>query len=221
MQKICVSNDLVWQDRYSKEAQKYKILVEQLLETDPESRVVSNQGGYQSVDNLNHREEFQDLVFLIEQQANVQLHKELELVDNVKFTVVNMWANINWTGHSNSFHMHVNPPSLHRVASTPVISGVFYASVPENSGRIGFTTARVNYQSIGLEPPKVQIPEIFLKNINTPLLNSIYYIQPDDGDLLLFFSDIMHGVETSRADDKDRRISISFNLGLELVNKEI
>lgn len=220
MHSIAITNDKVWRDQYTNDTQKYKVLVEQLLETDPESRSVSNEGGYQSVDNLNKRDQFQDLVALIEQQA-AQIHQELELVDNVKFTVLNMWANINWTGHFNSFHTHLNPPSEMRISSSSIISGVFYASVPPNSGRIGFSTTRLNYQKLGLEPSKTTIPEIFLKNIDNSLLSSVNYVKPEGGDLLMFFSDMMHGVEPSRANELDRRISISFNLGLELVNKEI
>jgi len=216
MHSIPITNDIVWRDRYSNDTQKYKFLVERLLETDPESRAVSNEGGYQSIDDLNKRDQFQDLVALIEQQAT-QIHQELELVDNVKLTVINMWANINWTGHSNSFHTHLNPPSEMRIGSSSVISGVFYISVPEKSGRIGFSTTRLNYQKLGLEPSKVILPEIFLKNVDNLLLGSVKYIQPEEGDLLMFFSDMMHGVEPSRASELDRRISISFNLGLEFV----
>ena len=212
-----VSKDIVWKDCYPKEGQKYKLQVEKLLETDPDSRAVSNMGGYQSIDDLNARPEYEHLVDLIEMQAT-QIHQELELVDHVKFSVINMWANINWKGDSNSFHSHVNPPSQNRISSTPIISGVFYCNVPPESGRIGFVSNRLDYQKIGLEPPKVQIPEIFLKNIDNYFLNNIHHIEPEEGDMYLFFSDLMHGVESSRAKDNHRRISISFNLGLELVS---
>jgi len=214
------NNDIIWKDCYPKTAIKYRIIAEKLLETDPESRSISNEGGYQSIDDLNHRSDFQELIDIIETQANVQIHEELELIKDVKFTVINMWANINWKGNYNSFHAHVNPPSQNRIANTPILSGVFYVNVPENSGRIGFSPSKVNYQKIGLDAPRVQIPEIFLKNIDNPLLNSVYYVEPQEGDLLIFFSDHIHGVEQSNAKDTDRRISISFNLGLELIDKE-
>jgi len=217
MQTIILNGDQVWKDWFPNDVTKYALLVEKLLETDPDGRQVSNIGGYQSPDDLNKREEFKDLVDTIEQQST-QIHQELELIDQVKFTVINMWANINWQGHSNSFHQHVDPPSQYRIASSPIISGSFYLNVPQNSGRIGFYSSRLTYNNIGLEPPKVTIPEIFLKNKNNELLSPIQYYQPSPGDLLMFFADVFHGVEANK-NPVDKRISISFNLGLKLIEE--
>lgn len=208
-------HDWIWQDNFENEKVYYKYLIEKELENDPMGRKISNVGGYQTKDNLNHREEFKKLVQIIEQQAT-QIHLELELIEDVKLTVMNMWGNINWSGHFNSIHQHTNPASEDRISSSSVISGVYYLQLPENSGKTGFLRNKLNYSNLSLEPCTVKIPEIFLKNYNNQLLRSTYEHDSREGDLIMFFSDVQHYVSPSNIEN-NRRITISFNLGLELI----
>ncbi len=206
--------DWIWQDNFEKEKYYHKYLIEKELEDDPIGRKISNIGGYQTKDNLNHREEYNKLVEIIEQQS-IQIHQELELIPEVKFTIINMWGNINWSGHHNSLHQHTNPPSEDRISSSSVISGIYYLQLPESSGKTGFMKHKVNYSNLSMEPSMVKIPEIFLKNYNNKLLKSNYEYEAQEGDLLMFFSDVLHYVSPSNIEN-NRRITISFNLGLEL-----
>lgn len=214
MRCIPYINDWIWHENFLKESYYYKLLIEKELENDPIGVKISNVGGYQTKDDLNQKLEYSKLVELIEQQS-IQIHQELELVPEVKFTVMNMWGNINWSGNYNSSHQHTNPPSENRISSSSVISGVFYLKMPENSGKIGFQKHKVDYSNLSLEPSTVKIPEMFLKNYNNPLLKSSHELDTTEGDLIMFFSDVRHYVSQSQIKD-NRRISISFNLGLEL-----
>lgn len=213
MRNIPIIFDCLWIDNYPNEIQLIKDAVYEEHETDQLGRLVSNVGGWQSKDTLHRNPKFEILKSIIEQQAT-QIHQELELRPEVKFTVVNMWANINWPGTSNSYHQHTNPPSMNRISSTPIISGSFYVSVPINSGRLGFHATRYNTAQIPFEPSIVRIPEIFFKNANNRHINPVDYHSPTEGDLIMFFADVMHGVEKNKS--QEPRISVSFNLGLEL-----
>jgi len=214
MRCIPYVHDWIWQDNFENERLYYKYLIEKELEEDPIGRKISNIGGYQTKDNLNHKEQYKKLVEIIEQQST-QIHSQLELIPEVKFTVMNMWGNINWSGNLNSVHQHTNPPSEDRISSSSVISGVYYLQLPNNSGSTGFLKNKVNYSNLSLEPSTVKIPEIFLQNYNNQLLKSSYEYQSREGDLIMFFSDVLHYVAPSDIGN-NRRITISFNLGLEL-----
>ncbi len=109
---------------------------------------------------------------------------------------------------------HVNPPSLDRITSSSIISGTYYVHVPENSGDLVFHSGREDYAHMTHEAAIVRIPEIFLKNQTNMHVRPVYRVKPQSGDLLLWFSDVIHGVEHNKSDE--HRISISFNLGLKL-----
>jgi uncharacterized protein (TIGR02466 family) len=210
---IPIAHDCFWQEPFPNEVLELQQAVEQEFEKDNRGRIVSNIGGWQSQLTLQNHPIFNHLKFLIEQHAK-QVHLEMELVDNVKFTVCNMWANINWHGNSNAFHQHTNPPSVDCISSTPVLSGTFYVKVPSNSGRLAFHSTRQDYSKASLEPSIVRLPEIYFKNLKNPHIRPIAYYQPKEGDLLLWIADLMHGVEPNQ-NETEHRISISFNLGLE------
>lgn len=210
---IPITHDYLWHEHFPNEVESLKDAVGKEFENDNVGRRVSNVGGWQSQDSLHTKPEFAQLTALIEQQAK-QVHEGMELVDRVKFKVCNMWANVNWPGNSNSYHQHVNPPSIDRISSTSVISGTYYVQYPENCGRLGFHAARQDYARIGLEPSAVRLPEIYYKNLKNPLIHPIVYVTPKAGDLLFWFADLMHGVEPNK-NETEHRISISFNLGLE------
>jgi uncharacterized protein (TIGR02466 family) len=214
MQNIPIFYDLYWKDNFPNETPQLLESCIDVMQNDVSGgRHVSNMGGYQSWDNIHNDTRFKPLVDIIETQYK-QLHAELGLVDQVDFEVNNMWVNVNFPGCHNRFHRHVNPPSLDRISSSSIISGTYYVHVPENSGDLVFHAGREDYSHMTHEAAIVRIPEIFLKNQKNMHIRPIYRVKPQAGDLLLWFSDVIHGVEHNKSDE--HRISISFNLGLKL-----
>lgn len=214
MHNIPIFYDLYWKENFPNEIQHLKQACIDVMQNDiTGGRRVSNIGGYQSWDNIHTDARFQQLVKIIEIQYK-QFHSELGLVDKVEFEINNMWINVNYPGCHNKLHRHVNPPSLDRITSSCILSGTFYVDVPENSGDLVFHAGREDYGRMVTEPPIVRIPEIFFKDNNNVHIRPIYRVTPKAGDLLVWFSDVIHGVEINKSEEN--RISISFNLGLKL-----
>ena len=74
------------------------------------------------------------------------------------------WFNINPPGSYNCFHTHGGNPM-------PIYSGVFYISVPEDSGNIVFVDGSTEFA-----------------------------YEPVDGDIIMFPPDLQHGVEPNLSD---------------------
>jgi uncharacterized protein (TIGR02466 family) len=214
MRNFPVYYDMLWHENFPNECEKLITVCNDLASADVfGGNKVSNIGGYQSYPDIHTMPEFKNIVNIVKTQFT-QLHAELELVDQVELEVLNMWFNINTPGSSNSIHSHVNPPSLNRVTSSPIISGTFYVDVPDNSGDLVFHSSRENYGLKTTEPSIVRIPSVFLKNEQNPHIIPWFKIKPENGDLYLWFSDMLHGVETNKSEFN--RISISFNVGIKL-----
>ncbi len=86
------------------------------------------------------------------------------------------WFNIAMPGDSTGWHDH---------KSDAILSGVYYLSVPKNSGNINFR-----------------------KKLNNLWDES--YLRSEAGKMILFDSKIQHSV--SKNQSKDRRISLAFNM---------
>lgn len=214
MQNIPIFYDYYWKENFPNEVQHLKQTCIDVMQNDMTGgRRVSNMGGYQSWDNIHTDGRFKQLVDIISIQFK-QIHAELDLVDQVELEINNMWVNVNFPGCHNRLHRHVNPPSLDRIASASIISGTFYVDVPKDSGDLVFHAGREDYGQMTHEPALVRIPEIFIKNHKNFHIRPIYKVKPNNGDLLLWFSDVIHGVEPNTS--TENRISISFNLGLKL-----
>ena len=214
MLNIPIFYDIYWKDNFPNETDHLADSALSVMETDiTGGRRVSNMGGYQSWDRIHIDERFKPLVDIIQIQLK-QLHAELDLVDQVEFEINNMCVNVNFPGCFNKFHRHVNPPSPDRITSSSIISGTFYVRVPENSGDLTFHAGREDYAQMAYEPAQVRIPEMFFKSQKNMHVRPVYRVKPQEGDLLFWFSDLMHGVEQNKSDEN--RISISFNLGLKL-----
>lgn len=212
MQNIPIFYDLYWKENFPNEIKQLKQSCIDIMQNDiTGGRRVSNVGGYQSWDNVHTDLRFQQLVKIIEIQYK-QFHSELELVDQVEFCINNMWVNVNFPGCHNKLHRHVNPPSIDRIASSSILSGTFYVDVSDNSGDLIFHAGREDYGLMTHEASIVRIPEIFFKNYKNLHTRPIYKVKPKSGDLLIWFADVIHGVEQNKS-ERDR-ISISFNLGL-------
>lgn len=150
-------------------------------------RNISNYGGYQSNDiNLNEN----SLTDLINNVGNIVSnvgHNILNLKNDLKIS--NCWFNINGYKDFNVSHKH----------SFSILSCVFYAKVPENSGKL----VLVNDYEIPcyLEPRFVNAGNKF--NATEKKFN------PKDNSLFIFPSWINHFVEPNMS--KEDRISFAFN----------
>ena len=154
---------------------------------DEKSEQRSNRGGYQSSNIVDHKD-FKKLKFSIEFAAN-KFAKNIGLKDNLKCDT--LWININGYKDYNVLHSH---PKC-------VFSGVYYISVPENSGRLEFYSP--NFE--GIEYDWNNIVEKNLAN------SSIINFSLKDNLLILFPSFIKHMVEPNM-NETEKRISVAFNL---------
>jgi uncharacterized protein (TIGR02466 family) len=102
------------------------------------------------------------------------------------FSIKNSWININDEGTDHNAHCH---PGYD-------ISGVYYFRVSEAQGGLSFN----NPNTISFHG---QFPQ-------GPMCPQTLTIVPDDGDIILFPSWMIHGVRKNRS--TEQRISIAFNL---------
>jgi uncharacterized protein (TIGR02466 family) len=152
---------------------------------------LSNRGGWQSPSDFhldNSFFEFKD--YIIKNSLMALKHYELN------FSLSNMWININQKGNYNVFHDH--PGSL--------ISGVFWIKASENCGSLIFNS------------PHSFSQYLLLNNVDCEIAKDHNYYDsftftPKEGTIILFPSDLKHGVEESESDED--RISIAFNLTTE------
>ena len=146
----------------------------------------SNYGGWQSNTFKIVPKNFVDLfekvnINIKEIEKNLSLSKKLQLH--------NLWYNVNGLGSFNRPHGH---PGC-------VISGVYYVSIPKNSGSIVFLNKDLDtfYRES-------------IKNYNE-YNSSTWTIEPKENQCVLFPSYLQHYVEPNL--NKKERICISFNYG--------
>ena len=108
----------------------------------------------------------------------------------------NIWININEYKDANNIHTH--PHAL--------LSGVYYVSTPKDCGDIVFLSSE--YSNAFQHEWSKQIVETF-NPYNSPEMNVV----ANSGDLLLFPNWLLHRVKPN-LNKTEKRISISFNLGL-------
>ena len=175
---------------------KNKIIEEIYQERDRDSigRKVSNYGGWQSQESNVNECKLETLKEIIIESL-AQFNQNLFL-DNVSMVVFG-WANINGPGNFNVKHCH--PRSN--------LSGVFWIKVPKNSGNLVFSSPHLfsRYQELDLYRPE------FYLNFNS---HWKYPKLPEEGQILIFSSDLEHEVEENMSDED--RISYSFNIRLSL-----
>jgi len=149
-------------------------------------RVVSNYGGWQSDEFKTVSKNFTDLFNKINEHIK-EIEKNLFLLKELRLH--SLWCNINGLGSFNRPHSH--PGS--------VVSGVYYVSIPKNSGSIVFLNR--------------DLDSFYNKNVkNYNEYNStIWKINPKENECILFPSYLEHYVEPNL--NKKERISISFNYG--------
>ena len=116
-----------------------------------------------------------------------KIEENLSLSKELKFH--NCWYNVNGLGSFNRPHVHPGA----------VVSGVYYISIPKNSGMIVFLNENLDsYYNNNI------------KNFNE-YNSSTWKIKPEENKCVLFPSYLKHYVEPNL--NKKERISISFNYG--------
>lgn len=155
-----------------------------------ESRVLSNEGGYQSEDiNLSDYDVLAPLSSKIIQEANIFANGMFLKDQNLD----NAWININGYGHTNVMHTH---PGV-------ALSGVFYVNVPEDGGNIVFECPDAGVKDFAW------YHQTDGENFNH--YNALHWTLPaKNNTLYLFPSFLRHRVEANNNKDL-QRISISFN----------
>jgi uncharacterized protein (TIGR02466 family) len=180
-----ITLDLVYYNKFRNE------LIEHIYKTmeTTKSALKSNNGGWQSPPvELPH--EFSKHIF-----ANVNNYGlEQFLGERWTCQVGNLWYNVNPTGASNDRHTH---PGCD-------LAGVFYVKIPE--GECG---------DLELENPN-HYPQFHMLNTmedglkdKTKCSHSLWF-PPDEGETVIFPSNILHRVLTNNT--KEDRISISWNM---------
>jgi uncharacterized protein (TIGR02466 family) len=172
----------------------YKCIREDLInwiynyQVNTESVILSNRGGWQSPSDFHKLESFYEFEEYI-------LSHILQSLSYYKcnFNLSNMWININKKGDYNDAHDHPNS----------ILSGVFWAKIPENCGRLVFNSPNGFAENTLLN----SIDENIKQEHN---YSSTFVFTPNEGTLILFPSHLQHFVEPNKSDED--RISIAFNL---------
>ena len=166
------------------------------LEKEDDGRTISNEGGFQSneftmKDTLAH-DFFHDILPVIHQYTSV-----FQLAYNHDTMLNNLWYNVNRKNNFNYAHTHGGSN----------YSGIYYLSVPENSGKLVFNNPDTMIKNLTFygQPMKT------FNEYNSTQFNVI----PKEKLLVLFPSHIEHYVEPNKSDEP--RISIAFNI---IIQKE-
>lgn len=152
-----------------------------------EPSISTDRDAWHSRGDLHERAEFGDFMEIVAAAASGVL--EYLKVRSEEIIVTNCWANVNFRDHAH--HRHTHPNNL--------ISGVYYAKIPPQSGKIVFIDPRPQ--------ANVMIPAV---TGYTPQNSAKHTFNVAEGRLLLFPSWLEHYVEEHGADEE--RISIAFNL---------
>lgn len=166
-------------------------LCHRLKDEDTSGRVLSNQGGWQSMDFrpgiYPEMKELEDKIL----EQTWQCYRDYGYNQEAGFPVLeNLWFNINMKGHTNSVHIHDNS----------FISGAYYLKATPEQGNITFYKSFYQDYITASQAPIVEY---------TPINSSAITFQPETSKLVLFPGFLPHGVERNNTDEE--RISLSFN----------
>ncbi len=159
-----------------------------MRDADPAGVNNTNVRGWQSPNNLQTLEEFQDINLRIIQVCQA-IAQSLHFIPNLGFQH-QAWININPPGASNKIHYHAN---CH-------FSGIYYISLkaPE-CGSIFFRDPRV--ASRMMTYPATEPTEFTTEEVR---------MNPEEGRMYVFPGWLEHGVEENKSDVD--RVSIAFNV---------
>ena len=188
----------VWvEDDCGVDLERIQKWVKIVKETDPNGRVASNDGGWQSQDFIPP--------YIKQDHALTELYEKIleisyKAADEWGFQhyileVSNLWMNVNTRGNYNHVHTHAGS----------VLSGVFYAKVPTCcSGDLKFLR---DFKDQNLKEGWGCDPNFDRwEHLN----ETEHYHSPKENQLIVFPSWLPHSVD--RSSSEDERISLSFNL---------
>jgi uncharacterized protein (TIGR02466 family) len=162
-------------------------LCKKLKDEDPDGRVITNIGGWQSA-NV-HSETYEEL----KQLERYILQNSVDLLDQMGYDtnvcVDNLWFNINTNNSVNAPHFH-----------SGILSGVFYLSLGKYPGSLLFHR----------DPKDSYIFSSYKTSCITPLIAPCISYVPVEKRLIIFPSWLVHSVDANK--DNEPRISIAFNI---------
>jgi uncharacterized protein (TIGR02466 family) len=153
-------------------------------------RVETNVGGWQSKNIQTNNVVYNELLSKITSYAN-EMANDIGLIDGLRIDI--SWININGYKDYNLVHKH--PHST--------LSGVYYVSVPKDSGRIVFENPACETMMYDWHLDRI-------KDL-TVHTSSKWFYETLVGRLYVFPGWLNHSVEPN-LNKKEKRISISFNL---------
>lgn len=179
----------IWQYYINDNVVNFKQIISEVyqIKQSQQSRIISNEGGWQS-DSIESKDtELSKLMDYI--KHNIQkCYNDLNVTKNFCNSQMEYWININAFGHMNRRHVH--PRSI--------FSGCVYLKVPKHSGSIIFTPNLVN--------------EYFFRSF-TECDNDITSCEttffPEEKKVIIFPSFLPHAVSPNNSNED--RISVAFN----------
>jgi uncharacterized protein (TIGR02466 family) len=162
------------------------------LKQNEKGRVISNAGGWQSLDFLNKIDNVQFLSDVILYKTK-KLALECGFKKDLNFKITSIWANYNEKNNYNIKHIHPNS----------IFSGVFYVQCDEmNPAKIEFYHPAHDLMGYDWDS---DLYESFTKNNS-----STWSFEPEENVLIIFPSWLNHEVKYNPSEKT--RISISFNM---------
>jgi uncharacterized protein (TIGR02466 family) len=175
---------IIWKHEIKQNLDVMRRHVLALKDNDPGTNI-SNVGGWQS----NSQDISKDFI-----DWQIALDKTIKQCCTQSglppLKLYNLWFNVNGKGHHNSIHNHHGA----------ILSGVYYVHTPENCGSIEF------YRD---DDSEYYLPALESYNNFT---KQKHVIDPAPGLLVIFPGWLKHSVQPNN--NKDERISISFNYGV-------
>ena len=165
--------------------------VESIREEDTNGVNITNVGGWQSKDDI--RVKTPQISKYVKQCINESLSESRSPNFDLKYSILNMWINVNGPGDSNSLHNHPGSD----------FSGIFWLKAPENSGKVYFNNPHDFTQNADIQT----VREEYKDALN---IHPSYFCAPEEGSFLVFPSSLMHKVDQNKS--KENRISVACNI---------
>ena len=160
------------------------------LESNGRAITRSNVGGWHSPADLHLSDDLVEIRRIIGNAcAGCAAHLSFDF-DRFELFFQEMWLNRNGPGDFNKAHVHPNS----------ILSGAYYAKVPEGSGNIEF-----------YDPVRERVMATFPVKERTKVNTQALEYRGKAGLLLVFPGWLQHSVQPNRS--SDFRVSISFNMG--------
>lgn len=150
----------------------------------------SNVGGWHSAANLHLSNDLAEIRRIIGNACAGCANYLAFDFDRFELFFQEMWLNRNGPGDFNKAHVHPNS----------ILSGAYYAKVPEGSGNIEF-----------YDPVRERVMATFPVKARTRINTQAMEYKGKEGLLLIFPGWLQHSVQPNRSNDF--RVSISFNMG--------